>query len=131
MKSNCLVWLLVLSASLLAAPGCRPQAADTSDIEVALALEPSPPVVGDSNVTLTITDAAGEPVSGAEVKIEGNMNHAGMKPSFADLGETEPGNYSGTLDFTMGGDWFILVTASTPDGKQIERKIDVPGVKSP
>ena len=131
MKRSSLAWLFVASAMLLTTPGCRPQVADTSDIEVALALEPSPPVVGDSNVTLEMTDAQGEPVSGAEVKIEGNMNHAGMKPSFADLGETEPGKYTGTLDFTMGGDWFILVTASTPDGKQIERKIDVPGVKSP
>ena len=131
MKPTFLMWLLIASTVLLAAPGCRPQAADTSDIDVALTLEPSPPVVGDANVALKMTDATGTPVSGATVKIEGNMNHAGMKPSFANLSETEPGNYAGTLDFTMGGDWFILVTASTPEGKQIERKIDVPGVKSP
>jgi hypothetical protein len=30
----------------------------------------------------------------------------------------------------MGGDWFILVNAKLPDGKSVERRIDVPGVKA-
>jgi hypothetical protein len=64
------------------------------------------------------------------VRVEGNMNHAGMRPSFADLHETEPGRYTGTLRFTMGGDWFLLVQATLPDGNQVEQKIDVPGVRS-
>lgn len=131
LQCRSLIWLVFASALLVTAAGCRPQGADTSGIEMALTLEPSPPVVGDANVALNVTDAKGEPVQGAEVKIEGNMNHAGMKPSFADLNETEPGNYAGTLEFTMGGDWFILVTATTAEGERVERKIDVPGVKSP
>ena len=28
----------------------------------------------------------------------------------------------------MGGDWFILVRAELPDGRSMERKVDVPGV---
>ena len=94
-----------------------------------LTIEPSPPLVGDSDLSLELTDADGA-VQGAQVRVEGNMNHAGMKPSFADLKEVEPGRYMGTLEFTMGGDWFLLVTAKTPDGGTIERKIDVRGVKA-
>ena len=123
---------LLLGICLIAAlaGGCGPERADASGVEVDCKLEPSPPVVGDAQVSLTLTGPDQKPIQGADVRLEGNMNHAGMKPSFADLRETEPGRYTGTLEFTMGGDWFVIVTAKTPDGKTIERKIDVPGVQS-
>ena len=91
--------------------------------------DPAPPVVGDVDVTLKLTDAEQMALQGADVRLEGNMNHSGMKPSFADLKEIEPGQYSGTLKFTMGGDWFLLVSATTADGLVLERKVDVPGVR--
>jgi hypothetical protein len=97
---------------------------------VDLKLVPSPPIVGEADVSLTLTDVSGTALEGAEVRLEGNMNHAGMQPSFADLHEVMPGEYSGKLTLTMGGDWFILVSARTSDGLTLERKIDVPGVKS-
>ncbi len=110
--------------------GCADDADDTSGVQVNLTLDPSPPVVGEAVVSLVLKNQDGTLLEKAEVKIEGNMNHAGMKPSFADLTEVEPGKYDGTLDFTMGGDWFILVTAQTPNGQTIERKIDVEGVQA-
>jgi hypothetical protein len=51
-----------------------------------------------------------------------------MVPVFAPALETAPGRYQAALEFTMGGDWFILVRAELPDGRTMERKIDVPGV---
>lgn len=122
-------WWMVC-AVMTSGVGCNSNIPEASGVDVELTLDPSPPVVGDAGVSLKLTDAGGAPLKGAEVRVEGNMNHAGMKPSFADLEETEPGRYSGTLDFTMGGDWFLLVTATTQDGKSVEKKIDVPGVKS-
>lgn len=109
--------------------GCNSQKSAEPDVKVDLSLDPSPPMVGEAGISLKLTGAGGNPVEGAEVRVEGNMNHAGMKPSFADLKEVEPGRYDGTLDFTMGGDWFLLITAKTADGKTVEQKIDVPGVK--
>ena len=117
-------------AALLSVTGCTTQQTDSSDLQVQVTLNPSPPVVGDADVTLELSDAEGNALKGAEVRLEGNMNHAGMKPSFADLKEVEPGRYSGTLNFTMGGDWFLLISATTSDGLVLERKVDVPGVKS-
>lgn len=111
--------------------GCGPTGAGTSDVQVELTLEPPAPVVGTADVTLQLAGEEGTPLGGADVRLEGNMNHAGMKPSFSELQETDPGTYAGTLEFTMAGDWFILVTATMPDGRRIERKIDVPQVKSP
>jgi hypothetical protein len=109
--------------------GCSSSSPDDRDLSVALALDPSPPEVGEANVSLTLSTAGGQPIEGATVRLEGNMNHAGMKPTFADLNESDPGNYTGTLRFTMGGDWFIVVTASTPDGRRLEKTIDVRGVR--
>ncbi|MCO8123859.1 FixH family protein [Stieleria sp. TO1_6] len=118
---------LVLTAILVA--GCAPQPSETTnDLRVDVTLSPSPPVVGNSSVTLQVSDTSGEPVAVSDLQIEGNMNHAGMKPSFAEMQAVGPGHYEGTLDFTMGGDWFLLVTATTSSGATIERKIDVPEV---
>lgn len=110
--------------------GCQVPTADTSSAQVDLTMEPSEPVVGSSLVSIRLADADGKLIEGASVRVEGNMNHAGMKPSFSDLTESEPGQYSGTLEFTMGGDWFLLVTATTPEDGTIERQIDVPGVRA-
>lgn len=109
--------------------GCQSKIAAVSDAQVELQMDPAQPVVGDSQLSIRLNDSNGMPLKGAVVRVEGNMNHAGMKPSFADLTENDPGQYSGTLDFTMGGDWFLLVTATTLEGRTIERKIDVPRVR--
>ncbi len=109
--------------------GCGSPATETSDVQVEVTMKPSPPVVGNSSLSLRLADAQGKPIEGADVRVEGNMNHAGMKPSFAEMREIEPGEYTGMLDFTMGGDWFLLITATTTDGNLLERKIDVPGVQ--
>lgn len=126
-----LAWAaLALAAVLLAMTGCRPNTSQISDAQVDVVLDPSPPEVGTSNLSLTLADASGKPLEGANVRVEGNMNHAGMKPSFADLSEVKPGQYEGTLEFTMGGDWFLLVNARLPDGRTVEHKVDVPGVRT-
>lgn len=124
-QRQCLLLVLMLSW------GCSSASRDDLDGRVQLTLDPSPPVVGIAEASLTLVTDDGRPIEGADIRLEGNMNHAGMVPTFADLEEVRPGAYSGQIEFTMGGDWFILVTATTPEGKRLERKIDVPGVKSP
>jgi hypothetical protein len=77
-----------------------------------------------------LRDAYDRPIVGARVELEGNMSHAGMVPVFAQATEIEPGLYQADLEFTMGGDWFILVRADLPDGRSMERQMDVPAVDS-
>jgi hypothetical protein len=81
-------------------------------------------------VVVTLTGEGGEPVKGATLELEGNMNHAGMKPVFAEAREVKDGRYEADLEFTMGGDWFILVDGKLADGRKLRRKVDVKGVKS-
>jgi hypothetical protein len=51
-----------------------------------------------------------------------------MVPVVAQAREVSPGHYEADLEFTMGGDWFILVRADLPDGRSLERSVDVPAV---
>jgi hypothetical protein len=84
-----------------------------------------------ATVSLKVIDfLSSKPVSGARVTLEGNMTHAGMTPVFAEAKEVEPGRYRATLEFTMAGDWVVLVHAALPDGRKIERQFDVKGVRA-
>jgi hypothetical protein len=116
----------------IALAGChRTELRDgAADVKVQLSFSPDPPRVGEVETTIRLTDPDGKPVRGAIVKLEGNMNHAGMKPSFAEAKESEPGSYQANLGLTMGGDWFILVDAKLADGRNLKRKVDLPGVRS-
>jgi hypothetical protein len=113
---------------LLMLLGCARGMQDLPDVGVDLSIEPDPPQIGPATVTVILTDADGQPIQGAQMEVEGNMSHAGMVPVLASARETEAGRYEADLEFTMVGDWFMLVRADLPDGRSMERKIDVPGV---
>ena len=124
----CVLRVALLLGLLLVAGGCARGGHDLPDVGVELVIEPQPPQLGPATLTVTLTDASGQPFSGATVELEGNMSHAGMVPVFATAAEVVPGQYRANLEFTMGGDWFILVRADLPDGRSLERQIDIPGV---
>jgi hypothetical protein len=98
-------------------------------VAVDVLVSPNPPSVGEATVTVTLGDANGQPISGATVAFEGNMVHAGMTPTFSQPAEVAPGRYQAPLEFNMAGDWFILVKVALPDGRKLERQVNVPGVK--
>ena len=91
---------------------------------------PMPPTVGLAKITVSLTDAAGRPIAGARVSLEGNMTHPGMRPVFGEAGEVGSGRYQAPIQFTMGGDWIIQVRINLPDGQKFEREFEVKGVKS-
>jgi hypothetical protein len=80
-------------------------------------------------VNLKLSDATGKPLTGAHIAIEADMSHPGMSPLFAEAKETELGHYQAHLEFQMAGDWVILLHVTLPDGKKLERQIDVRGVR--
>ena len=118
-------------ACALLGVACRGLTEPTPDVLVEHEISPSPPRVGSATVNLKLTDfASSKPLSGARVRLEGNMTHAGMTPVFADAKEVEPGRYRATLELTMGGDWVVLIHVVRPDGRQVERQVDVKGVRA-
>jgi hypothetical protein len=92
-------------------------------------ISPQPTRVGPVTVTLKLSDAASKPLTGAHIAVEADMSHPGMSPLFADAKEAEPGRYQAHLEFQMAGDWVILLHITLPDGKKLERQIDVKGVR--
>jgi hypothetical protein len=109
--------------------GCREEASAPSGLNVAHEVSPAPAKVGPASVLLTLTDANGQPVTGATVEVEGNMSHPGMEPIFAVAAEAGPGRYRADMEFTMAGDWILSVNAALPDGRAVRKEIDVRGVK--
>lgn len=125
--------LLICSLLGLALASCRPAdapAASASGVTLDWSITPDPPKMGPVRVSLTLADPEGRPVPGAEVRLEGNMSHPGMRPVFGTAREVAPGRYEAPLELTMGGDWFLLIDARLPDGATLRRQVDLPGVRS-
>ncbi|MCA9263064.1 MAG: FixH family protein [Planctomycetales bacterium] len=115
----------------LSIAGCTvpdPANSQAESVNITMELSPSPPTVGEVEMTLTIQSSQGDSLSNAQVGVEGNMNHAGMKPSFAELAESSPGTYTGKLNLTMAGDWYLVISIETETGKKIDETIALPGV---
>jgi hypothetical protein len=123
--------LFLLLTLLLILGGCERTDLGTSDVLVEMEVRPDPPQLGPATILLTLEDADNEPITGAEIDVEGTMTHAGMVPVFGRATEVEPGRYEAPLEFTMGGDWIIIVRAALADGRSLEQQFPVPGVKVP
>jgi YtkA-like len=104
---------------------------DPSDaISITWTLDPSPPVVGTPVVArMTLRDREQKPVIGARLRLEGLMSHPGMAPVVADVVERGDGAYDAPLQFTMAGDWILLVTGQLADGSQLKKRIEIAGVR--
>lgn len=121
----------LLAAAILAAAAaagaCRraPSADARPSVDVSWTL--SRQVVGPATLIVTLRDAGGAPVTGAAVRVEGHMTHPGMTPiqAAAAAADRARGVYQAEIEFTMAGDWVLLVSAVLPGGQRIEGRIDV------
>lgn len=121
---------LMLLVALTAACSRGDDGGGNDDINMEVVVSPNPPATGDATIEVTLTDGDDEPVTGADLQVEGNMNHAGMEPVFSDLVEDGDGHYvTQDFEFTMGGDWFVTVRGNLADGEPFEQTVDVKGVE--
>lgn len=111
---------------LLVASSCKSQASQS--VFVTHEVLPQPPRVGQVEIRLRLTDASRKPLAGAEIKLEGNMSHAGMSPVFANALEVSPGDYRAKMELAMAGDWIVLVHMILRDGTKVERQFEIKGV---
>lgn len=120
---------LLLSLSLilgLVLLGCRSgNNPGNEQLKLSLDVDPGPPRVGPSHLTVAITDADGRPLDGAKVKVEGTMAMHNMQPLLATLSGTEGGRYEAPFTWTMGGDWTMSLVATLPGGRELTREFDV------
>lgn len=112
--------MFLLGLVLLAVAGCGQVAAEVQpadNLTVDLAVEPSPPAVGEATLIVTVTDMDGKPINGATVRVHGDMDHAGMEPVNGETADSEAGAYRVPFAWTMGGGWILDVTVNLPDGR--------------
>jgi YtkA-like len=123
---------LVISVCLagLGFAGCLKSSGRAPAFSMEHEITPQPPRVGPASVTLRLTDAAAKPVVGAHIAIEGDMSHPGMSPVFGEAKESATGRYEGQIDFAMAGDWVLLFHITLPDGRKLERQVNVNGVRA-
>lgn len=118
-SSRVRIFLLLLLALSLA--GCRGEA-ETGDPDLVLdvAISPTPPVVGQARLIITLEDASGAPLENALIVVEGNMSHAGMIPVVDTARAEGSGQYGiSGFRFTMAGDWVLSLHATLPDGRWV------------
>jgi YtkA-like protein len=118
-----LTFLACAGAVLLSLAGCHRSTGVSASVFVQSEITPRPVQVGPANVAVSLADSSGKPLVGARVTLEGNMTHPGMSPVFADAKELGGGRYQGQLNFSMGGDWVVLVHITSADGHKFERQL--------
>lgn len=88
-------------------------------------VSPKPPRVGVVTIDVRVLLEGAKWLNGARVELEGNMSHSGMSPVISETKEVEPGKYRGTLEFTMAGDWIILVHITLPGGQRVQQQLEL------
>jgi len=122
------VSVVVLCVGLALLLGCRRQNESLSYLTITYEVSPQPPRVGQTSITVDLTDVSGKPLTGAEVTLEGNMSHAGMLPVTAAATEVSPGRYQAIMELSMAGDWNITAHVKSANGLNLERQFDIKGV---
>jgi hypothetical protein len=121
--------MIVLCGVVILAGGCRQSAQPTATPDPGVQIEVEnlndPQRTGDVTLIVTVRDAAGGPVDGAKVDVRGDMSHAGMTPSLGSAEGGHDGRYEVPFTWTMGGDWFVEVTVTLPDGRTTTRRFDL------
>ena len=119
----------VLVCATVATCGCRRAARESSNIGVTCLSDPAPPRVGQNAFLVILSDAQGKSVAGARVELEANMSHPGMGPATGTAVEVSPGSYRGGLEFSMRGDWSVIVHVTLANGHSFEREVKFQNVQ--
>lgn len=105
------IGMIMLISVLLAACGSAQTPAPISSKPVNIKVEtsPNPPMMGDIELILTVTDANGNPIEGATVDVSADhIDMTGMDMSGAAT-EQGDGKYAINANFSMSGNWELKV----------------------
>jgi Cu(I)/Ag(I) efflux system membrane fusion protein len=92
-------------------------------LEIGVATDPAVPRVGENRLILELRDGAGNPLS-AQVSAVARMPAMGAMPEMqapADLNETAPGRFEGSMNLSMRGEWPLTIEIEDPQSGQEER----------
>lgn len=102
----------------------QPAAGKKPTVDITLTSKPSPPKTGDNTFEVRVKDAAGKPITDAEVTAMFYMGAMGAMPEMKNtvtLKHQKEGRYVGTGQVMMAGKWDVTVTVKRA-GKEIGSK---------
>jgi hypothetical protein len=111
MRNAIVISMLVIISVLLAACGSAvtPAAIASKPVNIKIETNPSPAIIGDTELVLNITDANGNPIEGATVDVSADhtdMSGMNMNGLATDQGG---GRYSIKANFSMSGNWKVTM----------------------
>jgi hypothetical protein len=112
---------------LLAACGGSSPDATTSTIgglSIAIETVPSPAMMGDVEITLTIQDGQGAPVTGADVIVSADHTDMSGMTMSGQASEIGNGVYTIRANFSMSGNWMLSVDVKR-DGQTETEEIPI------
>ena len=118
------VLFLSIAIGGVAGAGCGTPGTLSDELSIEAHITPPSLVVGHATLAeVKLRDAAGRPVRGATLQVEGHMSHPGMAPVIAAAVEQPDGGYLARLTPGMTGEWAFLISGALPDGTRIRTEI--------
>jgi len=112
----CLFALVLLGFALSCAKQ-QATAVKAADLDVQVAVEPDPPRTGENRLRVSIRDASGKPVDGAQLAFEYHMPSMGSMPEMKGGGDVKAeggGSYVVRYALAMQGDWYLSLGVDVP-----------------
>lgn len=127
MKNIQSTFFFFVTILLVTVVGCGPQiqTAAEAGINIELEVMGEQLSVGETTLTVKVTDSSGAAINDAALNIQGDMTHAGMTPVIRDVADGEDGLYTVPFEWTMGGDWIVTVLAVLNDGTEVEENFNL------
>lgn len=123
MKKLLYILLLVIGTAFMAGFGPPVSGAlsqSKGGLTVSLNITPQPPVAMEPvTLLLTLTDATGRAITGADIAYDLTMPEMAMPPNRPPASEEAEGQYRSRTVFTMSGKWHIKVTVNNNGRKDL------------
>lgn len=97
-------------------------------LEVGVLTNPATPRVGDNRLIVSLRKPDGEPVTGVAIDAYAEMPAMGAMPAMrapAELEETAPGRYEGSMNLSMRGEWPLTISFDAPGGQPVRMQFDL------
>jgi Cu(I)/Ag(I) efflux system membrane fusion protein len=127
---------LVLLPAACGGSRSEPARVRSGGLELAVSAEPEALRVGENTLWLSLADAGGEPVTGADVDVRVHMHAMGAMPAMggpARVTEVGGGRYRADFPLEMGGTWLVELRAQPGSGPMAEAEgsltVGTPGVR--
>jgi uncharacterized GH25 family protein len=81
--------------------------------------------VGENAIRIRVRDSSGNPIANATVTFSYTMDMAGMPIEQSETQSLGDGVYEGTVKFTMGGPWGLIVQIDRPGQAPLREKFTI------